>query len=162
MGAERRRPRGAAGAPLISDAEAGDAADLRALFREYAASLGDAFNVADFEEELVALPGYYEVLLVARIDGELVGSVALKRLPDDATELKRLYVRPSARGTGLGRRLAQAAVDRARDLGYARILLDTLPSMTVAGGIYRELAFVPVARYNDNPIPGVTFFELQL
>ena len=113
--------------------------------------------------ELAALPGYYDVLLVARDDaGVLVGSVAVRRLPDGSGELKRLYVRPSARSTGLGRRLAEAGVERARERGYSLLRLDTLPAMETARRIYASLGFVPAERYSDNPIPRVLFFELRL
>jgi putative acetyltransferase len=149
---------------LISDAGSGDAAELREMLREYAAWIGeDCFWRDGFEEELAALPGYYDALLVARDDaGELVGSVAVKRLPDGAAELKRLYVRPAARGTGLGKTLAATAVERARELGYETIRLDTLPKMETARGIYASLGFVPSERYSDNPIPGVLWLELAL
>jgi len=113
-------------------------------------------------KELAALPGGYEALLVARVDGETAGCVALKRLPDGACELKRLYVRPAARGSGTGRALAEAAVERARELGYATMRLDTLPMMNAARKLYLSLGFRPIERYNDNPIPGVLFFELAL
>jgi ribosomal protein S18 acetylase RimI-like enzyme len=133
------------------------------MFREYAARIGDGFWVRDFEDELAALPGYYRVLLVARgDDGELLGSAALKHLPDGAAELKRLYVRPAARGTGLGKRLAAAAIDRARELGYTVIRLDTLPKMEAALGIYAALGFEPCEPFVDHPIPGVLFFERSL
>ena len=133
------------------------------MFREYADWIGDDFWHEGFENELAALPGYYDALLVARDDaGTLVGSVAVKRLPDGSAELKRLYVRQSARGTGLGRTLAVAAVARARELGYTLMRLDTLPRMETARGIYASLGFVPCEPYSDNPIPGVLFFELQL
>ncbi len=163
MGAERGRRGGAAGAPLISDAGSGDVAELRELFREYAAWIGVDFWHYDFEDELAALPGYYEALLIARDDaGELVGSVAVKHLPDGDAELKRLYVRPAARGTGLGKTLAAAAVERARELGYKTIRLDTLPRMEAALGIYASLGFMPSTPYSNNPIPNVLWFELQL
>jgi putative acetyltransferase len=133
------------------------------MFREYADAIGEDFWRGGFEEELAALPGYYDVLLVARgNDGELVGSVAVKRLPDGSGELKRLYVRPSVRGIGLGKTLAATAVERARDHGYSLLRLDTLPTMEAAQGIYASLGFQPAERYSDNPIPGVLFFELQL
>jgi putative acetyltransferase len=133
------------------------------MFREYADAIGEDFWRGGFEEELAALPGYYDVLLVARgNDGELVGSVAVKRLPDGSGELKRLYVRPSVRGIGLGKTLAAKAVERARDHGYSLLRLDTLPTMEAAQGIYASLGFQPAERYSDNPIPGVLFFELQL
>ncbi len=99
---------------------------------------------------------------MARDSDEPVGCVALKRLPDGAGELKRLYVRPVARGRGLGRTLAEAAVAEARLLGYATLRLDTLPAMEQARAIYTSLGFVPTERYNDNPIEGVVFFELAL
>jgi len=133
------------------------------MFREYAAWIGAEFWVRDFEDELAALPGYYRALLVARDNaGALVGSAAVKHLPDGAAELKRLYVRRAARGTGLGKRLAAAAIDRARDLGYAVIRLDTLPKMEAALGIYASLGFEPCEPWVDHPIPGVLFFELRL
>ncbi len=162
MGTVLRRRGGAASAPLISDAGPDDAGALRELFREYADAIGESFWLDGFEEELAALPGYYDALLVARLGDELVGCVAIKRLPDGSAELKRLYVRPSARGTGLGQTLAAAAVERARALGYTLIRLDTLPEMEAAQGIYASLGFVPTARYSDNPIPGVLFYELKL
>jgi putative acetyltransferase len=133
------------------------------MFREYADAIGQDFWRGGFEEELATLPGYYDVLLVARDDaGALVGSVAVRRLPDGSGELKRLYVRPSARSTGLGRRLAEAVVKRARERGYSLLRLDTLPAMETARRIYASLGFVPAERYSDNPIPGVLFFELRL
>ena len=110
----------------------------------------------------IALPGGYEALLVARVDGEPAGCVALKPLADGACELKRLYVRPAARGSGAGRALAEAAVARARTLGYTVLRLDTLPAMAAARALYASLGFVPTRRYNDNPIPGVLFYELGL
>jgi GNAT superfamily N-acetyltransferase len=133
------------------------------MFREYADAIGEDFWRGGFEEELVALPGYYSALLVARDDeGDLAGCVAVKRLPDGTAELKRLYVRPPWRGTGLGRTLATAAVERARELGFAILRLDTLPSMETAHALYLSLGFVPAERFSDNPIPGVLFFELRL
>lgn len=134
------------------------------MFREYAAWIGDGcFWVNDFEDELAALPGWFRVLLIARNDaGELVGSAAIKHLPDGAAELKRFYVRPAARGTGLGKRLAAGAIARARELGYTVIRLDTLPKMEAARALYASLGFTPCEPFVDNPIPGVLFFELSL
>ena len=133
------------------------------MFREYAAWIGAEFWVRDFEDELAALPGYYRALLVARDDdGALIGSAAIKHLPDGAAELKRLYVRPAARGTGLGKRLAAAAIDRARTLGYTVVRLDTLPKMEAALGIYASLGFKPCEPYAEHPVACVLFFELNL
>jgi putative acetyltransferase len=162
VGAQRRGPGGAAGAALISDAGADDADALRELFREYFAWLGPEGWFNDVDAELAALPAGYEALLVARLDGAVAGCVALKPLPDGACEMKRLYVRSEARGFGLGRALVEASIARARDLGYAVLRLDTLPTMDAARALYLSLGFQPTGRYNDNPIGGVLFFELSL
>jgi GNAT superfamily N-acetyltransferase len=147
---------------LISDAGPADAQGLRALFREYAASLGEQGCFPDFEEELAALPGGYEALLVSRVHGVLVGCIALKRLEEGVCEMKRLYVRPSERGAGTGRALVKASIERARELGHRVMRLDTLPSMDTARSLYTSFGFRPIERYNDNPIEGVLFFELRL
>jgi ribosomal protein S18 acetylase RimI-like enzyme len=162
MGTDSRGRGGAAGAPLISDAGPEDVVTLRALFREYSASLGEHGCFPDFEGELAVLPGGYEVLLVARIDGTAVGCVALKQLADGACEMKRLYVSTAARGSGTGRALVDAVITRARELGFRTMRLDTLPTMDAARAIYLSLGFRPTERYNDNPIAGVLFFELAL
>jgi putative acetyltransferase len=162
MGTERRGPGGAAGAPLISRATGDDADALRALFREYFAWLGPEGWFTDVEAELAALPGGYDAVLVARNGEEVIGCVALRALEDGVCEMKRLYVRPAGRGTGAGRALAAAIVETARVLGYRTMRLDTLPTMGAAQALYRSLGFVETERYNDNPVPGVLFFELAL
>jgi ribosomal protein S18 acetylase RimI-like enzyme len=162
VGAGRGRRGGAAGAALISDAGAEDADALRELFREYFAWLGPEGWFTDIEAELATLPGGYEALLVARLDREVAGCVALKQLPEGACEMKRLYVRPAARGSGVGRDLVEASIVRARELGYATLRLDTLSRMDAARALYRSLGFRPIERYNENPIESVLFFELQL
>lgn len=136
-------------------------AAVRAIFREYAAT-GSFGLPPGFEEELAALPAGYDVILLARDGDEIVGCVALRPLEDGACEMKRLYVRPPARGSGTGRALAEASIARARQLGYATMRLDTLPTMDAARALYLSLGFRPIERYNDNPIEGVLFFELLL
>jgi putative acetyltransferase len=162
LGAERRRRGGPAGTPLISDAGPEDADTLRALFREYFAWLGPDGWFIDPEAELAQLPGGYDAILLARQGEEIAGCVALRPLEDGVCEMKRLYVRPPARGSGTGRALVEAAVACARKLGYATMRLDTLPSMDAARALYLSLGCRPVERYNDNPIEGVLFFELAL
>ena len=114
------------------------------------------------EAELAALPGGYDALLVAR-DGEVIaGCVALRSLEGGACEMKRLYVRPSARGSGAGRALVEVSIARACELGYSTTRLGTLPTMDAARALYLSLGFLLIERYNDNPIEGVLFFELTL
>jgi ribosomal protein S18 acetylase RimI-like enzyme len=152
--------RGSAGAALIADAD--DVELVRALFREYVGSLGVDLSFQGFEEELAALPGGYDVLLVARRGDETLGCVGVRPEESDACEMKRLYVRPAAQGLGLGRALAAAAIERARSLGYARMRLDTLPGMDAAQALYRSLGFVEIEPYRHNPIAGSRFLELRL
>jgi ribosomal protein S18 acetylase RimI-like enzyme len=139
---------------------------IRALLREYADALGFDLGFQYFEAELATLPGEYSppggVLLLARSTGVAVGCVALRRLGGETCEMKRLYVRPGCRGSGLGRRLAQAVIAEARRLGYGHMRLDTVPSMKQAIELYRSLGFVPIEPYRDNPIEGALFMELSL
>lgn len=157
MGAGARGSRGAHGAPLIADAD--DVELVRTLFREYAESLGVDLSFQGFEEELAALPGGYEALLVALPD---LGCVGVRPHAPGICEMKRLYVRPSGRGLGVGRALALAAIARARERGYARMRLDTLPMMAAAQELYRTLGFVDIEAYRHNPIAGSRFLELEL
>jgi carbonic anhydrase len=135
---------------------------VRELFREYGDSLDVDLCFQGFETELAELPWEYVVLLVGRVGGAPAGCVGVRRLDDGACELKRLYVRPEARGTGLGRELTVAAIDRARELGFRRMRLDTLPSMTAARALYAKLGFVEIDAYRPNPVPGVTYLELAM
>ena len=160
MGADAGGRGGAARAALIADAD--DVELVRALFREYAGSLGVDLSFQGFEDELAALPGGYDAVLVARIGCDAAGCVGVRPLEPGVCEMKRLYVRPSARGTGLGRALAEAAIARGRGLGYERMRLDTLPSMATAQELYRSLGFVEIAPYRHNPVAGASFLELRL
>ncbi len=116
----------------------------------------------DFDHELETLPEYYEVVLTARDDGELAGCVALRRIGDGTCEMKRLYVRPAFRGKDLGRKLAEAIIREAKQRGYVRMRLDTLPSMRSAMRLYESLGFVDIEPYRYNPIEGSRFMELDL
>ena len=152
---------------IVGDAVLPDDLDVvRELFREYAEGLEVDLAFQDFERELAELPSDYApprgALLLARAGAEAVGCVGVRPLADGACEMKRLYVRPAGRGSGAGRALAGAAVARARELGYERMLLDTLPSMAAALRLYRALGFVEVEPYRYNPVPGTSFLELRL
>jgi GNAT superfamily N-acetyltransferase len=141
---------------------------VRALFAEYIRSLGIDLSFQGVDAELAQLPGKYAsprgVILVARdAAGVALGCVALRPWREPGIcEIKRLYVRPAARGQALGRRLAVAVVDWAARAGYQRMLLDTLASMQAARRLYAELGFLPVAPYYDNPMPGTAYLALDL
>lgn len=141
---------------------------VRALFMEYAAGLGTDLSFQGFQQELAQLPGKYAPprgdILIAR-DGtaSAFGCVALRPATmAGAGEMKRLYVRPAARGQALGRRLAEAIIERAREAGHDRLVLDTLASMRAAQTLYAELGFRPVPPYYDNPLPGTLYMTLEL
>ncbi len=138
----------------------------RRLFRAYQGELGVDLGFQAFERELAELPGAYAPpaggLLLAREGERTLGCVALRPMGDGCCEMKRLYVSPTARGTGLGRRLAVAIIDRARALGYRCMRLDTLDSLTQAMALYESLGFVRRAPYYANPLQGVVYWELEI
>jgi putative acetyltransferase len=142
---------------VIRAAGAADVEAVLELFREYAAGLGVDLSFQDFEAELADPLDFYELVLVT--EG---GCVALRRIDQETCEMKRLYARPEARGSGLGRRLAEALIAEARARGYRRMLLDTLPSMAAARALYARLGFHETEPYRFNPIDGTTFLELFL
>jgi len=143
-----------------------DLDEVRRLFREYADSLGVDLAFQDFEREFAGLPGEYVpprgALLLARWNGEAAGCVALRPLDADTCEMKRLYLRDAFRGRGIGRALAEAIVGAARESRYARMRLDSLPSMESAIALYRAMGFREIPPYRANPIAGSTFMELEL
>lgn len=139
-----------------------DVEEVRTLFREYAASLPFALDFLDFDRELDELPGAYAPPRGALLLARGAGCVGLRPIDETTCEMKRLFVRPSARGTGLGRRLAEAVVAEARRVGYTHMRLDTVPQMDAAQSLYAQLGFREIAPYRSNPIPGALFLELEL
>ncbi len=153
------------------------------LFREYAASLGVDLSFQNFEQELASLPGDYAPpdgrLFLAVLDDapagtqgspsstsstspHVAGCIALRKIDAETCEMKRLYVRPQFRGHGAGRALADAVIAAAREIGYRRMRLDTLPQMTEAQALYRGLGFREIPPYRHNPVVGSRYFELEL
>jgi putative acetyltransferase len=141
----------------VREATRGDTPVVRQLFREYGDSLGFDLSFQDFDRELADPLGVYELVLLAP-----GGCVALREIGDGVCEMKRLYVRPETRGTGLGRRLAKTVIERARERGYERMRLDTVPGMEAAQALYESLGFREIESYRYNPIPGTRFLELVL
>ncbi len=161
---------------------------VRRLFLEYAESIGVDLGFQGFEQELASLPGAYVppggmILLAVTAaaatsqrtgddgtpperntpdDADLAGCVAMRPMERDVCEMKRLFVRPEHRGSGLGRQMAVAIIDAARTAHYRCMRLDTLNTMTPAIALYRSLGFAEIAPYYDNPIPTAVYFELML
>lgn len=136
------------------------------MFREYSALVSEALCFQGFEEELARLPGAYAppsgALLLAREGAAAAGCVALRGLDPVTAEMKRMYVRAAYRGAGLGRRLALAIVEEARQRRYTRIVLDTLPVLSAAIALYRDLGFRETGPYLARPTPGALCFEFRL
>lgn len=152
--------------PVLREATAGDVPVVRELFLEYAAWLQVDLCFQGFDRELASLPGAYarpDGRLFLAVDGErAAGCIALRRFDADAGEVKRLYVRPAYRGHGLGDRLAAAVVAAAREVGYARLLLDTLAHMKTAQAVYARAGFRTTGAYYHNPLPGAVYMEKAL
>ncbi len=139
---------------------------VRALFREYVQAIGIDLEYQGFSAELAALPAPYlppqGALLIAYVDDAVAGCVGMRPIGDATGEMKRLYVRPAYRSFGLGRRLVEAVIQSAREAGYRRLCLDTLPTMASALALYHRLGFVETAPYNDKYLPGTQFYALDL
>jgi ribosomal protein S18 acetylase RimI-like enzyme len=143
----------------------------RALFQEYGASLGFNLCFQSFEQEVADLPGKYSPpsgrLLLARSQSDpaagFAGCVALRKLESEICEMKRLYVAPAFRGRRIGELLADAIITEARNIGYRRMRLDTVPGvMDRAIAMYRARGFREIPPYTNNPVPGAIFLELEL
>jgi ribosomal protein S18 acetylase RimI-like enzyme len=141
-------------------------AAVRELMREYADSLGVDLSYQNFEQELQSLPGEYAppggALLLALAGEKAIGCIAMRALELGFCEMKRLYVRPAWRSTGLGRQLIESAIVESRKAGHRFMRLDTLPSMTAAHKLYESLGFKAVAPYYPSPIAGTSFLQLDL
>ena len=136
------------------------------LFQEYARSLPVDLEYQGFSAELKNLPGVYQpptgALFVARVDGVPAGCVAVRQIRDRICEMKRLYVRPTHRGDGIGPSLVAETISAARTMGCEEIWLDTLASMTAAHRLYLSLGFREIPSYGSNAMPGTRYFGLRL
>jgi GNAT superfamily N-acetyltransferase len=148
---------------------------IRRLFREYrdwlwdhadpvsADRARDAASRAAFDRIVAELPGVYGPptgdIVLAHLRSNLVACGALRRWEPKVGEIKRIYIRPDHQGPGFGPILTGALLDRARELGYERVRVDTLPKMAGAIQFYQAMGFKPIPAYWDNPVPGALFFE---
>ena len=145
-----------------------DLAAVRTLFLEYAQSLDFSLCFQGFDDEVAALPGKYGkpvgcIWLALEGEKALAGCVAVRPVGAKDAEMKRLYVRPAFRGRALGKRLAEETVAFARSAGYRVLRLDTISeSMAAAERMYRGMGFVETPPYYENPVPGATFYALDL
>lgn len=151
----------------IRAATGADLDAIHRLLREYAAWLNVDLSFQGFEEELAALPGEYappsgRLLVAEEADAEIAGCAALRRIDDEICEMKRLYVPERFRGSGLGRRLAEAILEEARAIGYRRMRLDTLPQMGSAHRLYESMGFREIEAYRFNPVAGTRFLEREV
>lgn len=139
---------------------------VRELFREYEKSLGIDLCFQGFEMEMATLPGEYARprgrLLLTFESEEAVGCGAFRRLAEDVCEMKRLYVKPKHQRKAMGIAIVRELIGQAKEAGYRRMRLDTMPSMARAIALYRSLGFQEIAAYRANPVPGALFFELEL
>ena len=139
---------------------------VRGLFVEYSQQIGTDLCFQGFAAELAGLPGDYApptgTLFLALEDGSPAGCVAMHRWDDEACEMKRLYVPPTFQGAGFGRTLVAKAIEWARAQGYARVVLDTLPSMIAAQRLYERLGFVDIRPYRANPVAGARHMALVI
>jgi GNAT superfamily N-acetyltransferase len=143
-----------------------DVATVRELFAEYARAVGVDRCFQGFDQEVASLPGSYAgpraALLLARVGSEPMGCAGIRPLSAAEAELKRLYVRPAGRGLGLGRRLAEVAIERAIRFGYAVLRLDTLPAMHEARVLYASLGFRETPPLAGVPDVGTIWMALEL
>jgi len=151
---------------IISAQEQDHYQKARELFTQYADSLDFDLEFQGFSRELAILPGDYAppegCILLAQDSGHFVGCVALRPLEDKICEMKRLYVRPGYRGRGIGRTLACSVIDRAREIGYEKMRLDTVVTMNEARTLYYSLEFRNIKAYRYSPLNEPSYMELDL
>ncbi len=139
---------------------------VREIFIEYADFLQVDLCFQDFEKELQTLHQVYCLplgcIILAKEDNQVMGCIALKPIGEGICEMKRLYVRPAARGNGLGQQLVEELIIFAKNAGYKTMKLDTITSLKEAIKLYRSQGFVETEAYVYNPLPEVLYFELTL
>ncbi|MFV0922777.1 GNAT family N-acetyltransferase [Sphingomonas parapaucimobilis] len=143
-----------------------DAAGVVDIWREFVASPSVSLDYQCNEAEFAALPGKYArpagCVLLAERDGAIDGCIAFRCVTPAIAEMKRLYVRPRARGERLGHKLIARLIEEARGAGYSEIRLDVLAEFIQAQKLYAEFGFVAAEAISYNPLPGTAFLGLKL
>lgn len=155
---------------ILSPRHEADLLQTKEIFLAYAKAINIDLCFQDFDTELANLPGDYSpprgALLLAWVDQKLAGCCALRPIDSsdyaNASEMKRLFVRPEFRGLGLGRQLAESIIDAARMSGYDSVLLDTLDDMEIARAMYEDLGFKEIPPYYHNPLAGAHYLKVDL
>ena len=136
------------------------------LFDEYSSTLGLDLSFQDYKSETESLPGEYAFpygrLYVAKYDDEPAGCIALRPFAGNSCEMKRLFVKPQFRGKKIGKSLVEKIIADARLIGYARMVLDTIPELKTATVLYKKMGFYVIEPYRYNPIEGALFMQIDL
>jgi GNAT superfamily N-acetyltransferase len=155
-----------AAAIQVTEAQPADMSEVRAMLREYAEWLAVDLSFQDFAREVANLPGDYApptgALFVARDRDQVVGVVAFRARERNIAEMKRLFVRPAGRGSGVGRMLVERIIAAAEAAGCTQMVLDTLPVMSSAQRLYEQLGFEDIPPYYVSPIAGTRYMGLTI
>ena len=143
-----------------------DFADAKDLFLEYANSLNFELCFQNFENEISDLPAQYSeptgCIILCYKDDKPIGCVGLRKFAEGICEMKRLYLKNEARGKGIGRVLAEKVIEKAKELGYKKMQLDTIETMKEAISLYKSMGFKEISPYRFNPVKGVIYMEIEL
>lgn len=139
---------------------------VKVLIVEYTARLGRDLTFQHLEEELADPAIKYTVpqgeLLVALHNHSVIGMVAYHRLTNSRCEMKRLYVKPEARGLHAGEQLVKEILGHAESAGYSDMVLDTIAPLKSAIGLYKKLGFQECEPYYHNPMDDVIYMRKEL
>lgn len=143
-----------------------DSASVLSIWREFIATSPVNLDYQGNDAEFVDLPGKYAppfaCVLLAERDGEVLGCVAFRKVSDEICEMKRMYVRPHARGSHLGRKLVEQLIAEARTAGYREMRLDVMEKSLSARRLYESFGFVSAAPVSFNPVRDASFLGLEL
>ena len=133
------------------------------LFEEYVQSLGVDLSFQDFVKELSTIDQQYNhpegALLLAYMESIAIGCAGIRKLDEEVAELKRMYIRGEYRGYRIGVNMLEQCLQKAKELGYKKIRLDTLQSMEKAQSLYRSFGFYEIPSYRYNPLEGTIYME---